>query len=187
MKKKQNAPTANVASGGFTAGKWRWKVKTLTDPDAKKVDLNHHVPMTLAQIEALPSPGLSLKDTAKPRGVTPHEFKVIQVSGTVNKLKLEPDGDYHMVVEGPAGKGMNCELPKPEFAAGSIGLPEMKAMRAVVESRIGKGDRPGQIIKLPSPHPQVVVQGVGFWDMQAHGAGEVNGFELHPVLRVEIK
>src|SRR6266404_4534707 len=50
-----------AAKGGFKKGVWRWKVKTLTDPDAKKVDFHKHYAMTQAQIAALKSPGLTMK------------------------------------------------------------------------------------------------------------------------------
>ncbi len=178
-----------AAKGGFKKGVWRWKVKTLTDPDAKKVDFHKHYAMTQAQIAALKSPGLTMKYKNKPR-IEPYEFRVIEIKGIVEKLKLEVDGDYHMVVESAAGRndGLNCELPKPEFALGSVGLPEIKAMRKLVESRIGKGDKPGTIIKLPTPLPAITVRGVGFWDMQGHGGADLkSGFELHPVLVVEIR
>src|SRR6478672_12352608 len=76
---------------GVTCGYERWPVKTLTDPEARRIDFAVR-PATVRYLGSLPaSPG-----SRDSRG--PLESRVFGVQARVLSVKREPDSDYHLVL-----------------------------------------------------------------------------------------
>ena len=61
-----------------------------------------------------------------------------QIEGHINAVKLEDDGDYHLVVQGPSGDTMVAEVPTPttKFIGTSPWLENIQAVRQAVDQRI---------------------------------------------------
>jgi hypothetical protein len=142
------APTAPVAPGPELAtspGKERWPVKTGTDADVTKVQPKI-VPATVEEMIALPRP----HDMATPsrtypayqsHRASPVETTIWQVDAMIIALKLETDGDYHMVLQGASGETMIAEIPTPRppfVQASSPWLANIQAARAAVDTTLLK-------------------------------------------------
>ncbi len=166
-----------AARGPQRCGVERWPVKTLTDPEASKVDLDGGTLTTVENLIALPAPKY---DDHNPRAKA--ELENYTLTADVVAYKLEADRDFHVVVRGQSGKTMIVEFTDPACAKGSRGAKQMTAARAAFLKLIGK---PTPKLKRVKPI-RVTVSGVGFFD-KMHGQTGVapNGVELHPVLSVQ--
>lgn len=173
---------------GTTPGKFRWDVKTLSDNTASKVKFANPVSVTPTDISGWSPPNIprSFKGTSKlPRGAGPQEFQVFQVTASALKIKLEQDGDYHLLVEDDNLNELGVEIVQPLFAQQSIKLSEIEAVRRTVEQNIHRSPHVDSAYH-PLKGIRVTVTGVGFWD-ELHGqGGNGNGFELHPVLSINL-
>jgi hypothetical protein len=115
----RRAPRAKPAAApkAIAPGKERWSVKTGTDPDASKV--RQAVVDTTVE---------ELHDIARPRGMTdvtklapafsrkradPVEVTIWQVDAHITLVKLEQDGDLHVVLQGASGRTIVAESPTP--------------------------------------------------------------------------
>jgi hypothetical protein len=174
-------PALGPACGGH-CGTERWQVKTLSDPDRDCVSLNV-VDATVEQLAALPEP------TRRPSAgrLRPVECTVYRVEaflgGWDRFMKLENDGDYHLVLFGKTNQRVSiiAEIPSPECdgACRSGFAEQFIAGRAALEAGVARPN-PGDL------SPVVRVIGVGFFDYLHHQTGVApNGFELHPVLSIE--
>jgi hypothetical protein len=158
-------------TGALACGQERWAVKTLTDPDASRVNLTAQT-ATVADLIALPAPWQPINRVAQ-------EFNTYQVMGKITFAKLEADNDVHMVLQDPNGRTMIIEATCPDCAQHSIVSDQIATVRHAVEA---------QFPNLASGAPEhvsvdVSVTGVAFFD-RLHGQDGVapNGIELHPVL-----
>ena len=129
----------------------RWSIKTGQDPDLGKVgDLGvipgkGIVPVTVEELIRIPRPAdmqpvnSEIKKYENKRAL-PVETVVWQVTGTINFMKLEGDGDYHIVVQGASGDTVIVEVPTPTkpFLANSPWSANIKAARAAVDQKFGK-------------------------------------------------
>ncbi|MBV8593820.1 MAG: hypothetical protein JOZ27_05935, partial [Caulobacteraceae bacterium] len=105
----------------------RWPVKTGQDPDRVLVGGNvvggaslgaGIVPTTVEELASAPRPSdmpdpTAIYDTYQSRRAAPVETTVWQVDGRITVLKLESDGDYHLVLQGASGATMIVEIPTP--------------------------------------------------------------------------
>ena len=157
-------------------GVQRWSVKTGMDRDAQRVDLNRPYPTTLEDLVQLPKQ----KKLPGHRRLGPNELRVWSMTAQLDKYRMEPDSDYHLVLSGSHGLVMIAEIPAPRC----VGKQSPFRSR-IVAARHGFENlyhvtRHWQEIDKP-----IALTGVGFYD-KVHGqdGAAANGFELHPVLSV---
>ena len=114
------AAPATAEAASLEPGTERWPVKTGTDDDVATVQ-PLIVDSTVSELGALPRPAGLLPDTGDPpefqrKRAAPVETTVWKVSARIMALKLEADGDYHLVLQDEAGSQMVAEIPLPEDA-----------------------------------------------------------------------
>lgn len=154
----------------------RWSVKTGTDADVNKVNLNSPSSTTIA---ALRSPGAPSPIPANNR-VSPWETTEWILNATLTQYKLESDSDYHLVLRDAGGLTMIVEIPSPScVGAGSPFLAGITNARNQFNARF-TATTSFQTANIP-----VQIKGVGMFDF-LHGQTGVapNGIELHPVLDI---
>src|SRR5262249_44520544 len=68
----------------------------------------------------------------------PTETTIWRVEAEIIALKLEADGDYHLVLQGASGETMIGEIPTPtpEFVDDTPGLDNIAAARQEVDDRL---------------------------------------------------
>lgn len=229
-------------------GSERWPVKTGTDEDVALVGKNVIGGQLLgagivrATIEELTKLG-------RPTGMRPAnknfdsqfhgrrcgvvEQTVWSIRCEIIGIKLEKDGDYHLILRGASGEMMVAESPTPtkKFVGDTPWIENMKAVRKAIDDRLVKPLAPASFVQfdgilfpreslpaslqpLAAPAPfnvasfvtpeegaevplptfqtkldptPVRLTGVGFFDRVHGSTGEskLNGFELHPLLKIE--
>lgn len=129
----------------------RWPVKTGQDPDRGQVGLNiidsHDfgagiVPATVEELisarrpTGMPDPRLDYKAFQSKRAPVV-ETTIWQLDATIIAMKLEADGDYHLVLQGASGEMMIGEVPTPttEFVGDSPWLANFAAARQAVDAK----------------------------------------------------
>jgi hypothetical protein len=168
----QRTPALAAAiTRALACGRERWDVKTLTDPDASRVNLVPQV-ATVEDLIDLPAP-------VEPTSRVQQEFNSYQLTGTVTFAKLEADNDIHMVLTDPNGRTMIIESPCRDCAQTSIVHDQIATVRQIVEAQFPKAASGG----VENTSVPVTVTGVAFFD-RLHGQDGVapNGIELHPIL-----
>ncbi len=165
-------PTSLFAQCGVE----RWSVKTGTDADVGKVNLNSSTNTTIA---ALRTPAAPNPIPANNR-VSPWETTEWVLNATLTQYKLESDSDYHLVLQDAGGLTMIVEIPSPTcVGAGSPFLAGITNARNEFNAKFTPTTS-FQTANIP-----VQIKGVGMFDF-LHGQTGVapNGIELHPVLDV---
>jgi hypothetical protein len=146
-------------------GKERWAVKTGQDPDRDAVGKNiingqtlgaGIVPVTVEELISMPRPaGLEVLTADPPqfqnKRAQPVETTIWRVEGTVTALKLEADGDYHLVLEGASGATMVAEVPTPTktFVGDSPWLANIKEARQAVDDKLVHNLNPHDFVLPP--------------------------------------
>jgi hypothetical protein len=162
----------------------RWPVKTGQDPDSARV--TGKVQTTVEDLVSLPRPqeiaGQNFNQYQNKR-LAPVELTIYTLDATITAVKLETDGDYHMVLQGANGQTMVAEVPTPtvQFLGDSPWLREIALVREAVDKKL--------LAQSPSPrvlHSRVRITGVGFFDIFHRQLGMApNGIELHPVIGIQ--
>jgi len=167
------APALPVLS---RCGVERWAVKTLTDPDASRVNLTP-TPTTLAKLIAVGPPATEPGTERLP----PIETATFTLSATLVYGKREADRDYHLVLEDTGGRTMIVEAPEPACVPGSRVLKQITTVRKALNEHLPELPKG----RTDKPFLQVTVTGVGFFD-RLHGQTGVapNGIELHPLTSI---
>jgi hypothetical protein len=168
--------TQGVATCGGRCGVERWAVKTLSDPDRDRVQLQP-VTTTIEALVALPRPA----DLAAVGRAAPVEVTVYHVEARLLWLFAEGDQDYHLVLASPRDTTitMIAEVPDPgcagACASGFAGVYTQGRDKLLDYLNSAQSEA----------RPLVRISGVGFFDY-LHGQRGVapNGIELHPVLDV---
>lgn len=176
---ESEALTANPAATTASCGVERWSVKTGTDADASKIDLQSTTTTTIASLRALKAPA----NLPSNNRVAPTETTVFQVQGTLTEYKLESDSDYHLVLRDSSGNTMISEIPDPSCVGSSSPLrTKVSNARSEFDARFHP------TTSFHTANVPVTVTGVGFFDFQ-HGQTGVapNAIELHSVLDVQFK
>src|SRR5437588_6834851 len=93
----------------------RWSVKTGTDADVGKVNLNSSTSTTIANMRAFTAPNPIPANNR----VSPAETTVWVINATMTKFKLENDSDYHIVISDASGNTMITEIPMPSCVEAS--------------------------------------------------------------------
>lgn len=155
----------------------RWPVKTLSDPDAphvsaravsRTVDALAHLPVTVGIHGA--------------RGIGTERLRV-KVNAKLDGIKVESDGDFHLVIKDPAtGMKMIVEFPNQTCTHGTSAKlrAKMQAARLAVAAACGFAPSTG----FHNLTGNVTVTGIPFFDFLHRQIGHApNGIELHPVLK----
>jgi Putative Ig domain len=169
--------TASQDSSTGSCGVERWSVKTGTDADAGKINLQSTTSTTIASLVALPAPS-SLPSNNR---IVPTEITVYRLQTTLVEYKLEADSDYHLVLEDSSGHTMIAEVPDPACVGSTS--PLLTSIEKARSEFDAKYVPAGTFKTVNVP---VTVTGVGFFDF-LHGQTGVapNGIELHAVLDVQ--
>jgi hypothetical protein len=165
----------------------RWAAKTdLAEPPPNKIDIK---PITPAQISAWQGPGGKIGHRS---GRVAPENIWYAVTGRIKLVRIEEDGDLHIVIENTDGQGdgMVVELP--------LG-PRWCEMRKMVFSWTNAHFpiSPGREDKFALlQHPIVTVIGKAFYDIDHSGNDTRTNrrnydpslavWEIHPVMRLAI-
>jgi hypothetical protein len=167
---------------GQQCGKWRWAIKTLTDPGAAQLLNQQPQETTIGQIltDVPPQPlrTQSMIDGVLPR--FPTEKQLVVFTANIKEVKHEGDQDYHLILEEPTtGKEMVGEIPDPNCPSFN-GFPDLQTrfatLRKWVDKNVGNSNEDGD------PAITVKIVGVKFWDEPGHATGSPpNGREIHPV------
>jgi len=165
-------PSALLAQCGVE----RWSVKTGTDADVSKVNLNAPTNTTITAMRAFTAPNPIPPNNR----ITGPETTLWVINATLTLFKLESDSDYHLVIQDASGNTMITEIPSPScVGAGSPFLPGITNARSQFDARF-TATTSFQTANIP-----VKITGVGMFDF-LHGQSGVapNGIELHAVLDV---
>jgi uncharacterized membrane protein len=165
-------PSAMFAQCGVE----RWSVKTGTDPDVGKINLNAPTTTTITAMRAFTAPNPIPPNNR----ITGPETTLWVITATLTLFKLESDSDYHLVIQDASGNTMITEIPSPScVGAGSPFLPGITNARSEFNARF-TATTSFQTANIP-----VKITGVGMFDF-LHGQTGVapNGIELHAVLDI---
>jgi len=148
----------------------RWPVKVLVDKDRQQVDFNPF-DTTIAKLVGIPIHEIPYP---RDRRIEPEELRVYRLRARLVKIRHEQDSDLHLILadlDKPSIQ-MIVEIPAPECGEGSSHQEDYRKAREAMSS-----------IRIDDV---VEVSGVGFFDFihTADGAAK-NGFELHPVIKIQ--
>lgn len=166
----------------------RWAVKTLKDPDAKKIDFNHKK-TTVSRL-------IRIKTGIYPypieSGRQGHEFNTYEVVCRIRSYSIaEEDDDLNLVISDPEHPKdtMIAEVPNPD-CPNVKDSPYAKEFRSVWDEFRKSGTRDGKINQDGKRHGArsglYRLTGVAFVDIPHFQEGRAkNDIELHPVLGIE--
>jgi len=169
---------------GIHCGTERWRIKTIFDNDAKRINFQpRHI--SVSELVSLPAPEV-LSDERSDA-----EKQVYSVEAVLLGWKQETgqhgDRDFHLVLADPndVTRTMIAEVPSGECrgACSSSQAQHYAEVRQVLVSQLSE---PQAHFRRFTPAWVVRVEGVGFFDI-FHGQIGVaeNCMELHPLLKVE--
>lgn len=164
------------ASAWAQCGVERWGLKTGSDGDAFRVNLNSTTATTINNLRSIPAPN-PIPDDSR---VAPTETTVFVLNAVLKKFVRSYDSDYHMVLTDDAGRTMIAEIPSPGCVApGSPFASGIAHARAQFDA-VFNATTTFQTVNVP-----VRVTGVGFFD---HAEGQEglapNAIELHPIIDI---
>jgi hypothetical protein len=141
----------------------------MRDVDASQINRTA-VSATIGELARIPIPEIPYPHEHR---IAPQELTVYRIKGLIDRIVVEDDRDWHIVVRDPDEPAvtMIVEIPDPDCVS------DATLKRAFTEARRSLHTVPRRGL--------VELQGVGFFDFihTQRGAGR-NGFELHPVLAV---
>ena len=169
---------------GVHCGTERWRIKTIFDNDAKRINFQpRHI--SVSELVSLPAPEV-LSDERSDA-----EKQVYSVEAVLLGWKQETgqhgDRDFHLVLADPndVTRTMIAEVPSAECqgACSSAQAQHYAEVRRVLAAQLAE---PEAHFRRFTPAWVVRVEGVGFFDIfhQQIGVAE-NCMELHPLLKVE--
>jgi hypothetical protein len=142
----------------------RWPVKTGTDRDVATVGKNvingqnlgaGIVDTTVEELISVPRPPYmsdpaQLNPDYQDRRAAPLEQTVWRFEGTITVLKLEADGDYHMVLQGVSGQTMIGEVPTPttQFLGNSPWIANIGQARKALDDTFVKKLSPAAFVPM---------------------------------------
>lgn len=155
--------------------RYRWDIKTLTDPNAPNVNYTT-IYTTISTLISTTAPIVSSNGTRS--GI---EFKTYSIKVHIREYKLSADGDYHLVLEDIAdpNKTMIGEIPDPYCGSvqSSIRINEITQARKNFQNSL--------LVTAQVDNSVYTITGVAFYD-KVHGQIGVapNGIEIHPILYI---
>ena len=154
----------------------RWPVKTGTDSDASRVNLNSTTATTIANLTGLNAPS-SLPENNR---VSPTETTVYVINATLTRYVMAYDSDYHMVLTDGAGRTMIAEIPSPNCVG-----PGSPFAAGIAHARAQFDARFTPTTTFQTTNVSVQVTGVGFFDhLEGQEGVAPNGIELHPIIDI---
>lgn len=167
----------------------RQLVKTMQDVDAAhfltaKTSANN---MTIEEVTQFPAPDRKTLTAYNARRL-PKEMTRYSITGRLVGMKLEADGDYHVVIASLKNPRLTMivELPDPSCMGtpGAFLGPKPFLLRSGLAALMPYG-RVTRTFTYPiGPPPVITFNGPGFFDIK-HGVPQTgvapNGFEIHPV------
>jgi hypothetical protein len=168
-------------------GFFRWDVKTLTDNLGIEILSRSPLDSTISQLVSVRPPVrtfvLSKKDGHLPRFSS--EKYLVRVIAYVEKIKIQGDQDYHVVLRSPDSKAsMIGEIPDPDCSS----LSEFPVLKDKFRSVRNQGDSIRDQLKESKKPVLVEITGVPFWDAPhfwVRGSSRT-GREIHPILNIRI-
>jgi len=155
----------------------RWPVKTGTDQDVAMVGKNMIngqdlgagiVEATVEELVSVPRPPdmsdpTSLNPAFQNRRSAPVEQTVWRIEATITAMKLETDGDYHLVLQGSSGETMIGEVPTPttKFVGNSPWITNIGEARQEVDDKFVKHLSPADFVPMAKylvPRPALMTQ-----------------------------
>jgi hypothetical protein len=146
-------------------GSERWPVKTGTDDDVALVGKNviegtnfgaGIVEATVEDLITMPrTPEMPDVTTLNPafqsKRALPVEIVIWRIEATITALKLEADGDYHLVLQGASGETMIGEIPTPTttFVGNSPWLENIQVARQAVDNKLVSNLSPANFVFSP--------------------------------------
>jgi hypothetical protein len=106
------AAVAAFAALALKPGVERWPVKTGVDDDIAQVGILGVVDTSVEELRRIARPTPEPFPDAKRE--LPVETTVWRLTAEIIELKLEADGDYHLVLQGDSGETMIGEIPTPD-------------------------------------------------------------------------
>jgi hypothetical protein len=144
-------PAPTLTEAATKPGVERWPVKTGQDPDRDQVGKNviagvdlgpGIVVATVDELIAAPRPAdmpnpNQLYNSYQSRRAAPVETTIWRLDVTVTAMKLELDGDYHLVLQSASGETMIGEVPTPtaQFIGDCPWLANIKDARQAVDDK----------------------------------------------------
>ncbi len=166
------------ASDRTSCGVERWSVKTLTDKDAAAVKTKAKTTSVRTLRRLRPPPDL------RHRGRIPGvETTTYRVRAVLVEMKIEDDGDVHLVIAQPGATGLTLIVEFPAYSctqgAAASARKRMRSARTALVKACGAPSTSS----FTHLRGAATITGVGFFDV-IHGQTGVapNGIELHPVL-----
>jgi hypothetical protein len=155
-------------------------VKTLTDVDARRIDLAP-VSTTITALAALPPHCGQGPDNAR---AYPEELQVFEVVGRITLVRAEDDRDYHIALADLADPGSTIvtEVADPPCAGDDAPPSSRFMLQAGRDSFVAllAGRSLSALVG-----ETVAVRGVGFYDSNHGQTGRsASCIELHPVLSI---
>ncbi len=142
----------------------RWPVKTGTDQDVATVGKNvingqnlgiGIVDTTVEELVSVPRPPYmsdvtQLNPAYQDRRSAPVEQTVWRLEATITVMKLEADGDYHIVLQGVSGHTMVGEVPTPttQFLGGSPWITNIGQARLALDDKFVKKLSPADFVPM---------------------------------------
>jgi len=169
---------------GVHCGTERWRIKTIFDNDAKRINFAPRR-ISVSELVALPAPEVLSNERSDA------EKQVYSVEAVLLGWKQEAgehgDRDFHLVLADPndVTRTMIAEVPSAECqgACSSSQAQHFAEVRQVLAAQLSE---PQAHFRRFSSAWVVRVEGVGFFDIfhQQIGVAE-NCMELHPLLKIE--
>jgi hypothetical protein len=191
-------------------GTERWPVKTGQDDDVALVGKNviagknfgaGIVEATVEELVAMPrTPDMAdvsqLNPSFQSKRAQPVEIVIWTIDVTITAMKLEADGDYHLVLQGTSGETMIGEIPTPtaDFVGSSPWLDNIKAARQAIDdkfvSRLNPADfvprTPGGIL-VPRNSLKQAPKSMAEWKLPASFLTPPKGLEtMMPTFKTQV-
>jgi len=216
----------DVAAVAEHPGVERWPVKTGTDADVAKVGVNNVngenlgpgiVDTTIEEMLKLPraanmppvKSSFAKNSFYQNRRAAVTETTVWRLTAVISEVKLEQDGDYHLVLKSAKGHTMIGEIPNPDpaYVGNAVWRADIKKARDAMDKKLGHPlapvdfsaadmgppthERPDNVpmkdetAAMTQVGATATVIGVGFFD-SSHGQTGVapTAIELHPIFSV---
>ena len=166
----KTTPDQTGARAGIPCGIYRWRIKTLSDPEASGIRWKP-IETTIKDLATMTPPAWFDR-----RRRNSNEFYVYRVRAILAKIHRNLDQDYHLLLRDPddPSHSLVAEIPSPSCARATARYSEVRANRLTARA-------------LTAHHSQALVEvvGVGFFDRFHRARGSArNGFELHPLLQL---
>lgn len=150
----------------------RWPVKTGTDSDAPNMS-RLVFPTSIPFLRGVPI----VRPLPQANRIAPTELTIYSVTTTLTEIRLDADGDYHLVLSDASGNTMIAEVPDPACTGTTSPFRQaIVSVRTAIDSHITVTPTFRRV------NLAVEVEGPGFFDfLEGQTGAAPNGIEIHPV------